>query len=817
MVIAEIRRFFRSARILTGAGVIILGVGIGISALMLSLLFASSSLVTAGMRHVGFTTFSQSNSDGDSNPISWGNYEKLQEVFSGRANFAAYSTPISTKLMIAERQRPLKVAAISNGFFATFTEPMSAGRDFTEFEVEQPTHHYIIVGYNIAVTLFGLPPSALGQFLNLDGTQFEIIGVAPRQFAGTLGNPADAWVSAHSVIPLLVSIPAGEKIGADDWKQMSSFYALASSTRLSSNALSSSFSGLLRKDNLKDLDLHAAQGITRDPRRDEKIRRWLRLGIFLACALTLLTSLNYSLLLVARLPRYLYEVKLKRALGADARALLMDLSLGPAAMMLISLVVAATIYLFGYKIAFSLPAVHADMVHGAWMDNFLAFAIQVPFVCAMTVLIALLPILGVYRDNGMPRSNQTITASHASGLLIQIPVVAQITLCACIWVITGMVFSSCLAAIRAQLGFQPAHLKAVFFEPRAHLLSFKSDGTNTFPTRAEIESVLDAAMATPGVRNAAFSSDAPLQPKGFAVKLQPLDNGNSPAQEGYEIHVSPDYFKTMGTRIIQGRAVAWHGTLTAENEIVVSKLLADELWPGKNPINQRVNVTYPTFAGIESHSIRAMVVGVSENVRLSGPSSTPDPTFYSSVTQPVFLVNSCLIVDGTVSLNALENSMQTTIDKVIPVLKVSSESSNVWDDFQQSLRPERQRLYMSLCGAFIMGCLAYVGLYGALRHYVQARNRELAIRISFGATPWHIRKIVLKRAAWSACVAIAMCVLFWPLIAQLASNQYMGNLSWSTSRAVLIMLGCVFVSLCVSMLPARNAVAVSPAEVLKEQ
>jgi putative ABC transport system permease protein len=812
----EIRRFFKSAKILTGAGIIILAIGVGASALAFSLLFASSSLVVAGMRHIGYSTVAEESGDGGSIPISWRQFEKLRALSGEHASLAAYSVPINVNLDFDGQVRAFTVAGISNSFFSTFTEPLSAGRDFTDFEVEQTTHHLMILSYRSAVDLFGQPSRALGQFLSLSGTSFEITGVAPPQFKGTLGASSDGWISAHSVIPLLIQVPAGSHIRTDAWKDMSSFYAIAASSQISSKALSALLAGFLRTDRAKNLALHSAQGLTRDSRRDENVRQWLRLGIYLSCALTMLTSLNYSLLLLARVPRYFDEVRLKRALGADVKALLIDLSVGPCSMMLISLMGAGIIYLLGLEISLSLSGIFGDIIHGSWLDNFLAFGIQVPFVCALTILIALLPILGVFRDTGAPRSGQSTTASHNRQLLLQTPVIVQIALCVCIWILSGMVFSSSMTAIRTPLGYQPAHLKVVYLEPRSQGVTFHSDGKNSFPSYAAMNGILESARAIPGVRNVAFSSNAPLQPKGYAVQLQRPDNLNSNPLKAYEIRVSPGYFRTIGTRIIRGRTVVWHGTMSADNEIVISDLLAHELWPGQDPINQRVSILYPAFAGRDSFSYPARVVGVAENIHLSGPSSTPDATFFSSISSNGFTVTSCVIIDGTAQLHDLQNMVDVAVSRLVPDLKVG-DSTNVWDDLQATLRPEKERLYFALCSGLVMGCLAYIGLYSALRYYVQVRTRELAIRICLGASPWDIRKIVLRRATWSAGLAVALSVTLWPLIAQLSFSDYLGHLQWSTPRAILILLVCVAVALCVSLLPARGAVSVSPSEVLKEQ
>lgn len=141
----------------------------------------------------------------------------------------------------------------------------------------------------------------------------------------------------------------------------------------------------------------------------------------------------------------------------------------------------------------------------------------------------------------------------------------------------------------------------------------------------------------------------------------------------------------------------------------------------------------------------------------------------------------------------------------------------MWDDLQASLKPERDRLYFALCGAIVMGCLAYIGLYGALVYYVQARRRELAIRICLGASQWAILRIVLRRAVWSALVGASLSAFLWPLLARFSTSDYLGRASWSTGRAILISLACVIVSLCVSFFPAKSAASVSPSRALKQQ
>jgi predicted permease len=814
MIVLEVRRFFRSAKVLTISGVVVLGIGVGSSALALSLLFAASSLVSAGMRHLGYATIAEPTGDGGSTPVSWRDFEKVRNLTNSVANVAAYSVPIGTHIEIDGRAQPFRVAAVSKGFFSTFSEPLSAGQDFNVTDESSPSNRSIILGMRSAVSLFGSPSGAIGRYVTIDGTQLETVGVAPPKFTGTLGDSVDAWVPAHSIVPLVMRIP--DQADAGLWSVISSFYVVAASNRLSSTTLSATLTEILRGARPNGLTLQASQGLTRDSRRDGKLRKWLRLGVFLSFSLTIVTCLNFSLLLLARTPRYLEEVRIKRALGAGFNVLLIEMIAGPAAMMIASLTVAAVICFGGLRAIAALPGFYGDTVRGSWQESFLAFAIQVPVACGLTALMALLPALGILGDTGAPGSGQASTTSRSGGFLLQLPVIAQIVLCGCIWILSGMVVSGSLAVIRAPLGYEPASLKVVNLVPRENTVSFTSNGANSFPSYSIIHQILESVSAVPGVRSASFSSDAPFEPRGFTVDLQRPGDSRGYRAKAYEIRVSPGYFRTIGTRIIRGRPVAWHGSLSSENEIVISELLARELWQGMNPVDRQVNIIYPAFAGRESFSYPVTIVGVAEDTRLSGPSGAADPTFFSSITSSGFTVTSCVIVDGPIPLNTLQEIVDAEVTRLIPELKVS-DSSKVWDDLQASLKPERDRLYFALCGAMIMGCLAYIGLYGALVYHVEARRRELAIRICLGASQWAILRIILRRAGWLALVGVSLSTFLWPLLARLSTNDYLGRASWSTVRAILISLACVIASLCVSFLPAKSAASVSPSRALKEQ
>lgn len=817
MILREVRRFLRSAPLLTLSGIAVLGIGIGATALALSLLIASSSLVFPGMRHNGYATVTEETEGGGSVPISWRRFEKLR-ISSGRlAKVAAYSTPIDTTLGIGGATRPMKVAAISSGFFSDFASPLSAGRDFNSSEEEVTTSHSVILSKASAMTLFGIPSNALGHYVMIGGEPYQTVGVASDRFTGVLGDSVEAWVPAHCIIPLKIQVPSEITTNSDIWKEIAGFYGLAASNRFSSTVLTEHMTHLLPLRNADEGSLHVSQGLTRDPMRDATSRKWFRLGLLLSFAFSILTSLNFALLLLSRMPRYLEEVRLKKALGAGLGRLLMELLAGPAAMIAMSLIVAGIVWTCGLKMIYMLPGFYGDLVRGSWQAGLQAFVVQLPFACALTLLVALLPAVGLLRDNGAPNSGRSNISSRCSGILLQLPVIAQIAFCGCIWILAGMLISASLAVIRAPLGYDPTHLTSIELAPRSETVSYTNDGTNSFPTYSSMREILEQVSAIPGVRSASFSSNAPFHGERGTVTLQRSDEASGPSRAAYRISVSPDYFKTMGTRVTQGRPVAWHGTLSTQNEIVINETLERELWQGENPIDHQVRIIYPAFAGMESFSVPATVVGVAEDMRLTGPSDSPAPTFFDSMTNiGNFSVNSCLIVNGTVPRLRLQAFMDTQVARSVPELKVWS-SSSAWDDLQDSLKTDKQRCYFALAGALIMGGLACIGLCSSLAYYVGTKRRELAVRICLGAKQQEIRNIILWRAVRCATIAIAVSIPLWPAFVGLASSEYLGRASWSTGRAMILSLACVIAALFAALIPANAAANVSPAEILKEQ
>lgn len=815
MILREARRFFRSSRLLGLSGIMVLALGIGASTFALALMLAFSSLASPGMRSAGYATIAEETEGGGSIETSWRRIDESRNFLLRGAAVSAYSKPISTTLDENGVSRPLKVAAISSGFFSRFTPNLTAGRDFTSGEENQQGKHVVILSFPFAVALYKSPANALERTIQLNGLPFEVIGVAPSGFNGMFGDAVEAWVPANCVIPLVVNLPPEQLPDPNVWKEVASFYGVAASDRVSSSSLAASLSRSLPLRTAGESPLHVSQGLTTDPVRDANVRKWLRLGLLLALFFTLVSGLNYCMLLLARTPRYAEEVNLKRALGASSSRLVTELIVGPAAMVGSGFVAACFLCAGGMILLSRISPFLGQLVRGSWHAAALATGMQLLFACMLTMLVALIPALGVRRANIMPRAGYTSTASRRTGLLLQIPVTFQIAFCLGTWILAGMIATSFLELMRVPLGYDPSHLTVVSFHMTSNSLSARISDNHSFPEVAALEGFVDQLEAIPGVKGASYATTVPFGEPGGTLAIQRMDGTPEAPRTITEISVTPGYLNAMGARLLQGEGLSPHGI--GVEEILINRTLVRELWPNENPINRSVHLLYPANAGMSSFAQTAKVVGIIEDMRLSGYAETPEPTIISSINGVSFMNGGpTFVVNGPASLQAIREVAIRQGASFLPDFRVDSIDT-VNEQAEASLSKERQRTYAALAGALVMALVAGIGLYGALAYYVGTRRRELAVRICLGASPWAIRKIVLSRAVLCATAAVLLCAPLWPLLAQLSANEYLGRVSWSTERAMLITLACVAVSLAVSLIPAAAAAAVSPAEVLKEQ
>jgi putative ABC transport system permease protein len=198
------------------------------------------------------------------------------------------------------------------------------------------------------------------------------------------------------------------------------------------------------------------------------------------------------------------------------------------------------------------------------------------------VLFGLAPALTTTRFDVLPvlkDEGTTSTSSRGPGRLRRVLVVAQVALSLALLVTTGLFLQSLLRAMRVEPGFDPRGLATVLFD--LDLLGYAADRRAAFAAR-----FVERASALPDVTSVAIADILPLGGDMYGGTIV-SDNGARPSRASVA-HVSPKYFETLGLAIVRGRAFTPAEVAANAPMAIVNETLARSLWPGVDPLGQRV-------------------------------------------------------------------------------------------------------------------------------------------------------------------------------------------------------------------------------------
>jgi putative ABC transport system permease protein len=327
--------------------------------------------------------------------------------------------------------------------------------------------------------------------------------------------------------------------------------------------------------------------------------------------------------------------------------------------------------------------------------------------------------------------------------------------------------------------------------------------------------VLDRVKQLPQVRHAAVSTDLPLTGEGPVRGANFQVTGRAPLpiaqQPQAQISVvSRDFFGTLGIPLRNGRTFDSRDTSRSPDNIVVSETFAKKIFPGENPLGQRI------FLGHDP--VHWTIVGVIGTIRGRELGAESAPLIYRCICQrgDPFLSRMGLLVKTTVNPESAVRLIEDQIYKVDrnePVFDVKTMQERL----TASLAP--QRFHLLLIGIFagIAVLLAMVGIYGVMSYLVNQRTRELGIRIAIGARMQHVLGLVLGESLiWSLAAVVAGVAGAWVLTRYLASMLY-GVSALDPITFTMMPLLLAAVAIMASLIPALRALRIDPNTALREE
>lgn len=640
------------------------------------------------------------------------------------------------------------VAAVSSSFFPAVGTPAERGRWLAPSEdaASQPTA--MVISHGFWQRHFGGDPTVVGRGvpvkLNAEKppVSLTVVGIMPAGFDYPRG--ADVFVPAA---PLLRTF-SGPLLSIEvTMKDLRVFYAVG---RLKPGIeVDRATQELTQVSRSRDREgrPEPPMQIVLQPIRDYLLGPAgpvLRVLLGGALLMLLIAAANVAGLQVSRASRHQRALAIRSALGASPRRLAAHVLAESAALTAMALAAALAVAWALLRLLLWLaPGNVPRLADVALLDlRVLAFGAAATFVTA--VVCALWPVfVARHVDVLSVLAHGASVASDVRGRRVQRAiVVAQVGTAVALLFGTALFLRTVRGLDTTVLGFDPHQLLSVEVgAPAADAVRW-----NAFTDR-----LLARVRALPGVQSASMAMARPLKgPIGW--DNQPVFPGQplaDPSTWGLNPHlnfvtVSPGYFETMRTALVRGRVFTETDGTTAPGVVVVNETAARRLWPGQDPIGQRLRE--PTYRiGDKDAPAGAWqtVVGVVQDVRFRGLNDVR-LDLYAPVAQSHNRAGHLMIrTDGGVA--GVSAAIRAAVKEVDPAGSIG-EAVTMHSVVDAESAPWRFLTRVFVAFAAVAAALAIVGLAAVITLAVAARRRELAIRAALGADAARLRWLVLREA-----------------------------------------------------------------------
>jgi putative ABC transport system permease protein len=386
-------------------------------------------------------------------------------------------------------------------------------------------------------------------------------------------------------------------------------------------------------------------------------------------------------------------------------------------------------------------------------------------------------------------------------------VVAEVSFAVVLLVGAGLMIRSVRKLSALNPGFDPSSVLTLHVSiPRRAAVPGETSAPSVYS-----RTLLNRMDSVPGVVQAALGTDLPLDGNGSAVfysaEGQPaMTPQNVP--RAYVHRITPAFFSTLEIPIATGRTFTDDDATPASQGVIVSERVWKRFWPNDNPIGRRVK-----FGPITSDSPWMSIVGVVGEVKYRGLPENPtaDPDIYLPFLDRNSQVS--IVLRTSASPASVASSVRAAIraaDPSIAVYGVAPMTELV------SAQTAQSRFTTWLMGVFAAAALllAVVGIYGVMSYLVTQRTREIGIRLALGATPSHVRRLIVGSGARMIGAGMLIGgVAALGLTRLLSSVLYEVAATDAAAAGAVALLGVVALIAC--YVPAVRATRVDPLNALR--
>ena len=729
---------------------------------------------------------------------------------------------VTWSLQLVDKAEPAQadLAAVSSSFFPAIGTPAAVGRWLSAAEDAPARPTAMVISHGFWQRHFGGDPSIVGRAvpvkLNAESPplSMSIVGIMPAAFDYPRG--ADVFVPAA---PLLrtYSKPEPEEI-ARTMKILRVFYAVGRLKPGVDVARAAEELTQVSRNRDREGGPEPPQSVVLQPIREYVLgpaAPVLRTLLGGALLMLLIACANVAGLQVSRASSHQRALAIRAALGASPRQLAAHILAESALLTTLALAGAVAVAWGLLRLLLALAPGDVPRLDTVTLldTRVLAFGAVATFVTA--ALCALWPVLVARRVDAVSvLAHGASVASDPRGRRIQRGVVvAQVATAVALLFGTTLFLRTVRGLDATVLGFDPDGLLAI---------EVGAQTEDAMRASAFMDQLVARVSALPNVRSAAAAAVRPLTgPIGWDTQPlfpgQPLDD---PSTWGLNPHlnfvpVTPRYFETMRTRLVRGRLFTSADGTRAPGVAIVNETAARRLWPGQDPIGQRLREpTYRLGAKDAPAGVGQTVVGVVQDVRFRGLNDVR-LDLYVPVEQTHNRASRLLLrIDGDAT--GVAAGVRAAVRALDPT-NSPGEIVSMRTIVDGESAPWRFLMRVFVAFATVAATLATVGLGAVLTLAVAARRRELAIRAALGADAARLRSLVLWDAAWLTAAGVVSGVLAALALGRGVANVLVGVPPHDALTLAAVAAVAAGTGLLTAWWPARRAAKADPLLALRAE
>ena len=716
-------RTLRRNRGLTTAAVLILAIGIGAntalfttvdSVLLRGIPFPRPDRLVIGLKTWGGVM---------TGPVSRVDYFDYREGGASFEELAALTTFVEQETVTGAGDAELvETSYVTWNLFPALGVEPTAGRHFLPEEEARGDAPVVMISRGFAQRRFGSVDAAVGATLVLDGQPLTVVGVMPRGFRFMFD--ADVWLLIDRNGPFDTQRDSHSHWVVGRLKPGVTMQRAQAEADAISAALAEQYP-----------DSNAGKALLFDGLQDFLVRN-VRASLILLMGTTVLVLLiacgNVAGLLLARGERRVSEIAMRTALGAPRRRLLRQLITESVILTIgAGILGVAVAYLLHGALLKLLPVGELGIDPPAVDEAALAFTLLVSV--ATGLLVGVVP---AFRSTSLQparqlRSDGRSTAGVHRSRLRDGLVVLQVALSVALLVGSGLLVRSMVQLSRVELGFDPDNL--LTGQVQIQVVDYPTPEQR----KAFFTSLMEEVEALPGVASATLSNRLPILSRWQDWSVWPRGRPPASPQDQFSAMarwVPPGYFGTMRIPLVVGRDIAATDVPGSPYVVVVSRSVAETLFPGADPLGR--TVTIGDWRDCE-------IVGVVEDAHLNMLRGAPDPGFYMSMAQmgPARLQIAVRTAgDPTLMIRPIEELLRRKDPNVL--FARPRTMSSVVDEESAGFRAIILSLALFAGVALV---LAAVGLYGVLAYNVSQRRSELGLRLAIGASEKGLVRMIMRQ------------------------------------------------------------------------